>query len=74
MDTPPENGDPSAARPRTTQTMIRLFRRPSRRYWLVEHPDRLGYQLVSDPLLEVMAPEDWYALEGAALQAERRVG
>jgi hypothetical protein len=50
--------------------MFRLFRPPARRYWLVEHPDRLGYELVSDPLLEVMDAEDWYALEAAAADAE----
>lgn len=47
-------------------------RRPrSPRWWLVEHPDRLGYELVSDPLLELMEPEAWHALEQAALDAQR---
>ncbi len=65
--------DPEGSRRRDVpykQTMFRLFRPPARRYWLVEHPDRLGYELVSDPLLEVMDAEDWYALEAAAADAE----
>jgi hypothetical protein len=48
---------------------IRLFRflsAPPPRH-LVEDPERLGYRLSSDPLLEVMTPESWYALERAAL-------
>jgi hypothetical protein len=44
-----------------------LFRPP--RMVVVEEPDALGYRLVADVLLDVMAAEDWLALERRALDA-----
>jgi hypothetical protein len=41
------------------------FRQP--RMVVVEEPDALGYRLVADVLLDVMAAEDWLALERRAL-------
>ena len=39
---------------------------------IVEHPDELGFRLVADALLNVMEPEDWYAIERAAVRTEVR--
>src|SRR3954453_10735172 len=47
--------------PPTVKVMNLPFRQP--RMVVVEEPDALGYRLVADVLLDVMAAEEWLALE-----------
>jgi hypothetical protein len=42
----------------------------SSRSLVVEDPEQLGYRLVSDPLLDVLPAEEWFALERAATDGD----